>query len=114
MKKQIVLFFLGVFAFTTIGAQDHYEKRVAKNVTSYIERIENNIKLSKEEKDKIYELKKTHTISFWEVAKKFKEQPELKDEKTKVSKALSQSIVKEFGRKRGVEILKASRVKKEE
>ena len=113
MKKQIVLFFLGVFAFTTIGAQDHYEKRGAGDLLVHIN-VWTPQKLSKEEKDKIYELKKTHTISFWEVAKKFKDQPELNDKKTKVSKAFSQSIVKEFGRKRGFEILKASRVKKEE
>jgi len=40
MKKQLVLLFLGVFACTTIVAQNNYEKRVEKNVTSYIERIE--------------------------------------------------------------------------
>jgi hypothetical protein len=114
MKKQILIVIITLLMGFNAMAQTNREKRVENNVKAYVDRVEGNIKLIDEEKTKLFELKKEHTISFWEVAKKFKDQPELKDEKTKVSKAFSQSIVKEFGRKRGFEILKASRVKKEE
>jgi methyl coenzyme M reductase beta subunit len=114
MKKQIIVALVCLFMGFTAMAQDNMDNRIENNVNAYIEKVESNIKLTDEEKTKIFELKKVHTISFWEVSEKFKGKPELSDEKTKVSKAFSESLIKEFGRERGLEILKASRVKKDD
>ena len=91
MKKQILVVVVCLLIGLSALAQNNMDKRVENNVKAYIERIEGNITLTIEEKTKLFDLKKEHTIGFWKI-----------------------KIVKEFGRKRGVEILKASRVKKEE
>jgi hypothetical protein len=112
-KKKIIL--VAIFSMAlSISAQDNYEKRVENNVNSYIERIEKTIELTKEEKTKLYNIKKVHTVDFWKVTADFKDKPELAEEKQKISKTYSKSIIETFGRKRGLEILKASRVKKED
>ena len=114
MKKQILIALVSVFMGLNAMAQDNMEKRIENNVKAYIERVEGNITLTDEEKTKLYTLKKEHTISFWKVNEDFKDKPELQEERVKLNKDCSQKIVKDFGRTRGVEILKASRVKKEE
>lgn len=113
MKKQILIIVAFFTMAVSVSAQSNYEKRVDDNVNAYLERIEDNIKLTPDEKNKIYKLKKTHTEEYWKATEEFKEKPELAEEKEKVSKIFSQGIITTFGRKRGLEILKASRVKKD-
>jgi len=112
MKKTILFLFLAAMS-SSLFSQTNYDKRVENNVNAYIERVENNITLSKEEKEKIFDLKKVHTINFWKVTEELKDKPTLDEERKKVGKAFSSAMIEEFGRKRGLEILKASRVKKD-
>ncbi|MGY8939132.1 MAG: hypothetical protein ACKVK4_04055 [Flavobacteriales bacterium] len=114
MKKQILVVVVCLLIGLSALAQNNMDKRVENNVKAYIERIEGNITLTIEEKTKLFDLKKEHTIGFWKINEEFKDKPELQEERVKLNKEFSEKIVKEFGRKRGVEILKASRVKKEE
>jgi outer membrane protein assembly factor BamA len=114
VKKQILIVLITLLVGFNAMAQTNREKRVENNVKAYVDRVEGNIKLTDEEKTKLYELKKEHTIGFWKLRDDLKDKPELKEERVKLNKEFSEKIVKEFARIRGVEILKASRVKKEE
>jgi hypothetical protein len=113
MKKQILVVTLFVFMGLNALSQNNLDKRVENNVLAYIARVEGNITLTKEEKTKICALKKEHTIKFWKLNRDFKDKPELKEERVKLNKQFSESIRTGFGRTRGLEILKASRVEKE-
>lgn len=95
-----------------INAQSNYEKKLDGNVKSYMSKVESKIELSSAEKEKLYELKKTHTVSFWKVNKEYKNSPDLVGKKKEVNVAFVKSLDNTFGKERAREIKIAAKRKK--
>ena len=114
MKKTILLLFAFVAFSSSLIAQSNLEKRIKANVDAYIERVEKNTTLTKEEKTKLFELKKEHTEKFWKLSEELKDKPELQEERQKLNIAYGKNVMEKFGKERGKEILIAARPKKED
>lgn len=114
MKKSILFVVVFIAFCANTAAQSVLEKRIKANVDAYIERVEKNTTLTKDEKTKLFELKKDHTEKFWKISEEYKGKPELQEKRQEINVAYGKSITDAFGKERGLEILKAARPKKED
>ena len=113
MKKLLCLITLALFTQIAVFAQEKTEQMVTNNVNGYLNRIEKNITLTAEEKEKVFEIKAVHTKSYWKITKESKDAPEeLAEKKKEINKTFMGSLIEEFGRERALEIAKASQEKK--
>jgi len=105
----LILIFFGVL---TVNGQEVKNSNKKEVINKYIARINSKVILSDEEKNKLFLLKEKHTDKVLKTEKKYKNHAKLKDEILKLNAEYSEFVVKEFGKKRGVEILEAARTLK--
>lgn len=103
----LIFIFFGVL---TVKGQEVKKPNKKEEINKYISRINSKVILSDDEKDKLFQLKEKHTDKILKTEKKYKNHTKLKDEILKLNAEYSEFIVKEFGKKRGVEILEAARI----
>ena len=110
MKKLALTLITGLLISVSALAQSKIEKRALAQV----EKVETTIKLTDDEKEKYLELQKTRLSNQVAIAKEFKKD----DKETFKVKAkenrqqFQKDVIKTFGKTRGKEIIKASKVKK--
>jgi hydroxymethylpyrimidine pyrophosphatase-like HAD family hydrolase len=113
MKKLLCLIAFVSFTQTAVFAQEKTEQMVTANVNAYLNRIEKNITLTAEEKEKVFEIKSVHSKGYWKITEESKDAPEeLAENKKELNKAFMGSLTEAFGRERALEIARASQVKK--
>lgn len=111
MNLRIILFIF----FLIVGksyCQNNKEIKIEISVKNYLDRINQNMTLTKLEKEKLFTFKKNHLQKLSFVENKYKNHAKLSDEMLKINIGYKKSIVIEFGKKRGVQILEASKVLK--
>lgn len=116
MKKSILLLVFTVTISSSLFAQKNQDKKIQKNVDTYMEIVESKITLFSEEKEKITELKTEHTKAYIEITNKYKGKTDLTEEKKQaikeINKKYSQSLIEAFGKERAKEIKEASKKEK--
>lgn len=109
--KILYLFSFLFFAFTQhVTCQKNTDETIVDYVNEYIKRVNKNLELTKLEKGKLFKLKETYYKKYLFVEHKYKNHSKLDDQRIKVNLAYSKSVVQEFGKKRGIEILEASKI----
>ena len=112
MKHLIVLLVLGFAINVSVMGQKKYAPNIVKNASTYVERVESNITLSKAEKEILLKFKCEHTNGYSIANKTLKGKPGYDEKRKELNKNFANSLEKAFGKKRSLEIRKASRVKK--
>lgn len=82
------------------------------SIKDYIRTIDKSINLSEKEEEQLYAIKKSNDIKSMNIEQKFKDHVRLNEERLKLNIEFSKSIVEKFGKKRGFEILEATKVLK--
>ena len=114
MNIKPLLFFIA-FSFLNVSiffSQSTKNTEKKDSTEEYVNRITNNISLTKEEKTKLYKLRKEYDLKTIKVNNIYKNHTKLNEERLKINVEYSEMIVKKFGKKRGIEILEASKVLK--
>lgn len=114
MKKIILSLIVMFFVQNSISAQKKYSKLISENAKSYVEKITEEVVLSPEEKQTLFELKCEYSLSYIKVSTKFKGSPELTDERKKTSKSYQESLAAVFGVEKKNNMLKVLRSNKNE
>ena len=113
MKKSLLTLMVGLLISASTMAQSKSEKKIEKRANAAVEKVQATVKLSEEEKVKYFEIQKTQLINRAEVPKGLKQSdPDKFKEKVKESrKQFTKNLMDAFGKKRGKEILEASKKK---
>jgi hypothetical protein len=107
-----IIFFIFFLIVGKSYCQNNKEIKIEISVKNYLDRINQNMTLTKLEKEKLFTFKKNHLQKLSFVENKYKNHAKLSDEMLKINIGYKKSIVIEFGKKRGLQILEASKVLK--
>ena len=108
MKKTILLFCM---SFTLISfGQSKKEQRITERTNEFVKSVEENLpNVTEDEKTKFFEIKKSQIEAFWDAGSTFeKGTPEHKAKVDEIVKDYRQKMIAEYGKKRGVAIIRAS------
>lgn len=114
MKKIILSLVVMLIVQTSITAQKKYSKLISKNAKAYVEKVTEEVVLSKEEKETLFELKCEYSLSYIRISTEFKGSTDLNVERKKNSEFYHESLTAFFGVEKKKNMLKAIRSKDNE
>jgi hypothetical protein len=111
MKNMKKVLLLAVLCFTMVSyGQSKKEQRIIDRTNEFVSSVEQNLPdVTKEEKAKFFEIKKSQIEAFWDAGSQYEKGTE--EHKAKVNeivKNFRENMISEFGKKRGIAIIKAS------
>ena len=113
MKKTILLLVFSIAMCSSLFAQNTTDKKIDKRVNAFVEAVEDNLKITDEEKKTIVTLRKGHAIAFFEINEKYeKGSAEIKEHRKENNKEFSKLLTIAFGKNRAKEIMNASKKNK--